>query len=61
MNEEVRCSTTVNTSSTTNSDGSTTQTTTTTTTFDCDTPQELAQFHALMNAVGMGCRTYIYK
>jgi hypothetical protein len=53
MNEEVRCSTTVNTSSTTNSDGSTTQTTTTTT-FDCDTPQELAQFHALMNAVGMG-------
>lgn len=46
------CSVSMTSSTTTNADGSTT--TTTTTNVSCDTPEELAQFHALMAAIGMG-------
>lgn len=50
--DELRCQSSITSTETTNSDGS--STTTTTTTVSCDTPQELAAFHALMAAMGMG-------
>lgn len=46
------CTSSTTSTVTTNPDGSTTRTTTTT--VDCDTPQELAQYHAIMAAFGMG-------
>ena len=46
------CQTSISSTVTTNPDGSTTRTTTTT--VSCDTPQELADFHKLMKAIGMG-------
>jgi hypothetical protein len=51
-NEALGCSTSTTSTVKTNLDGSSTRTTTTTT--SCDTPQELAQVHALMAAIGMG-------
>ncbi len=51
-NEALGCQTSTTSTVTTNPDGSSTRTTTTTT--SCDTPQELAQLHALMAAIGMG-------
>lgn len=52
-NDEVMgCQSSTTSTVTTNPDGSSTRTTTTT--VSCDTPQELAQFHALMAAIGMG-------
>ncbi|WP_445718246.1 hypothetical protein [Flavobacterium sp.] len=46
------CSISTTSTVTTNADGSTTRTTTTN--VSCDTPQELAQLHAAMAALGMG-------
>lgn len=45
--EDERCSSTTKTVTTTRPDG--TSTSTTTTNVDCDTPQELATYHKLMN------------
>ena len=51
-NKVLGCSSSVTSTVTTNADGSTTRTTTTT--VSCDTAQELAQFHKLMLALGIG-------
>lgn len=52
-NDEVLgCKSTTTSTVTTNPDGSTTRTTTTT--VSCDTAKELANFHAVMAAIGMG-------
>lgn len=50
--EVLGCQSSITSTVTTNPDGSSTRTTTTT--VSCDTPQELATFHAAMAAIGMG-------
>ena len=49
--KEIGCSSTTVTTTTTNTDGS--SSTTTETTVECDTPQELAQYHAEIKKLGI--------
>lgn len=52
INSVLACEVSSTSTTTTNPDGSTTRTTTTS--ISCDTPEELANFHALMKLIGMG-------